>query len=202
MQGSQVPSRARRWPPALFLLSADIAAVICDTPQKASTLIENMEKGLTPGLKMIILMDPFEDDLKERAEKCGIEILSLFDAEVCALNSTSGLKAGLTPGDIHSGHLHESTGCCLPAVAGDESMRLMLWSFENNVPKMIQKPCQRRGSVANGNRLLSRGSIHTDRYIEVLESGCRVCIPALHLLGDLRQGAPRLPLPLSKMRLK
>ncbi|XP_006183571.2 long-chain-fatty-acid--CoA ligase 5 [Camelus ferus] len=60
---------------------ADIATVICDTPQKASVLIENVEKGLTPGLKLIILMDPFEDDLKQRGEKCGVEILSLFDAE-------------------------------------------------------------------------------------------------------------------------
>lgn len=61
-------------------------------------LIGNVEKGLTPGLKMIILMDPFEDDLKQRAETSGIEILSLFDAEVCALNSTETSKAGLPPG--------------------------------------------------------------------------------------------------------
>ncbi|XP_037660332.1 long-chain-fatty-acid--CoA ligase 5 isoform X2 [Choloepus didactylus] len=60
---------------------ADIATVICDTPQKASSLIENVEKGLTPGLKMVILMDPFEEDLKQRGEKSGVEILSLFDAE-------------------------------------------------------------------------------------------------------------------------
>uniref|UniRef100_A0A667IAX6 Long-chain-fatty-acid--CoA ligase n=1 Tax=Lynx canadensis TaxID=61383 RepID=A0A667IAX6_LYNCA len=60
---------------------ANISAVICDTPQKASLLIENVKKGLTPGLKLIILMDPFEDDLKERGEKNGVEILLLFDAE-------------------------------------------------------------------------------------------------------------------------
>lgn len=67
---------------SLFLLSADIPAVICDTFQKASVLIENVEKGLTPGLKMVILMDPFDDDLKQRGEKCGVEVLSLVDAEV------------------------------------------------------------------------------------------------------------------------
>ncbi|KAM9618429.1 long-chain-fatty-acid--CoA ligase 5 isoform 1-T2 [Trichechus inunguis] len=61
--------------------NADIATVICDTPQKASVLLENMEKGLTPGLKIIIVMDPFEDDLKQRGEKTGVEILSLLDAE-------------------------------------------------------------------------------------------------------------------------
>ncbi|XP_020022608.1 long-chain-fatty-acid--CoA ligase 5 [Castor canadensis] len=60
---------------------ADIPAVICDTFQKASVLIENVEKGLTPGLKMVILMDPFDDDLKQRGEKCGVEVLSLVDAE-------------------------------------------------------------------------------------------------------------------------
>lgn len=61
---------------------ADIAMVICDTPQKASVLIENVEKGFTPSLKVVILMDPFDDDLKQRGEKSGIEILSLYDAEV------------------------------------------------------------------------------------------------------------------------
>ncbi|XP_006153988.1 long-chain-fatty-acid--CoA ligase 5 isoform X1 [Tupaia chinensis] len=60
---------------------ADIATVICDTPQKASALVENVEKGLTPSLKMVILMDPFDDDLKQRGEKIGVEILSMFDAE-------------------------------------------------------------------------------------------------------------------------
>lgn len=60
---------------------ADISVVICDTPQKATMLIENVEKGLTPGLKTVILMDPFDDDLMKRGEKCGIEMLSLHDAE-------------------------------------------------------------------------------------------------------------------------
>ncbi|XP_004680494.2 PREDICTED: long-chain-fatty-acid--CoA ligase 5 [Condylura cristata] len=60
---------------------ADINTVICDTPQKALVLLENVEKGLTKGLKMIILMDPFDDDLKQRGETSGVEILSLFDAE-------------------------------------------------------------------------------------------------------------------------
>lgn len=60
---------------------ADIAAVICDTPQKASVLLENVEKSLTPGLKLIILMDSFKEDLKERGEKSGVEVLSFADAE-------------------------------------------------------------------------------------------------------------------------
>ncbi|XP_044521510.1 long-chain-fatty-acid--CoA ligase 5 [Gracilinanus agilis] len=61
---------------------ADIATVVCDTPQKATVLLDNVEKRLTLGLKMIILMDSFEDSLKERGEKLGIEILSLYDAEI------------------------------------------------------------------------------------------------------------------------
>ncbi|XP_054437491.1 long-chain-fatty-acid--CoA ligase 5 isoform X2 [Pteronotus mesoamericanus] len=60
---------------------ASISAVICDTPQKASVLLENVEKGLTPDMKLIILMDPFKEDLKERGEKSGVEILHFFDAE-------------------------------------------------------------------------------------------------------------------------
>nr|KAF6321968.1 acyl-CoA synthetase long chain family member 5 [Pipistrellus kuhlii] len=60
---------------------ADIAMVICDTPKKAADLLENVEKGLTPGLKLIILMNPFEDDLKQRGEKIGVELLSFWDAE-------------------------------------------------------------------------------------------------------------------------
>lgn len=64
------------------MFSADIPVVICDTPQKATMLIENVEKGLTPGLKTVILMDPFDDDLRKRGEKCGVEVLSLSDAEV------------------------------------------------------------------------------------------------------------------------
>lgn len=67
----------------IFVINrADIPVVICDTPQKATMLVENVEKGLTPGLKTIILMDPFDDDLMKRGEKCGVEMLSLHDAEV------------------------------------------------------------------------------------------------------------------------
>ncbi|XP_011357600.1 long-chain-fatty-acid--CoA ligase 5 isoform X1 [Pteropus vampyrus] len=60
---------------------ADITMVICDTVQKALVLIGNVEKGLISGLKIIILMNSFEDDLKQRGEKSGIEILSFSEAE-------------------------------------------------------------------------------------------------------------------------
>ena len=58
--------------------------MICDTPQKALVLLENVEKSLTPGLKLIILMDPFKEDLKDRGERSGVEVLSFSDAEVMA----------------------------------------------------------------------------------------------------------------------
>ncbi|XP_038614060.1 long-chain-fatty-acid--CoA ligase 5 [Tachyglossus aculeatus] len=61
---------------------ADIATVICDNSQKATILLENFEKGLTPGLKLIILMDPFDEELKARGKKLEIELLSLSDAEL------------------------------------------------------------------------------------------------------------------------
>ncbi|CAO2585878.1 Long-chain-fatty-acid--CoA ligase 5 [Lemmus lemmus] len=64
---------------------ANISVVICDTPQKATMLIENVEKGLTPGLKTIILMDPFDDELKSRGERTEVEILSLSEAETNTL---------------------------------------------------------------------------------------------------------------------
>ncbi|KAM5271627.1 long-chain-fatty-acid--CoA ligase 5 [Ctenodactylus gundi] len=60
---------------------ANIPTIICDTPQKGTILVENVEKGLTPGLKLIILMDPFDSELKQRGEKYGVEVLSLLDAE-------------------------------------------------------------------------------------------------------------------------
>uniref|UniRef100_A0A8C8RRA0 Arachidonate--CoA ligase n=1 Tax=Pelusios castaneus TaxID=367368 RepID=A0A8C8RRA0_9SAUR len=51
--------------------TADISTVICDKPEKARVLLDHVEKKETPGLKSIILMDPFEKDLKERGKRCG-----------------------------------------------------------------------------------------------------------------------------------
>uniref|UniRef100_A0A8C0GZD6 Arachidonate--CoA ligase n=1 Tax=Chelonoidis abingdonii TaxID=106734 RepID=A0A8C0GZD6_CHEAB len=53
------------------IFSADISTVICDKPEKARILLDHVEKRETPGLKSIILMDPFEKDLKERGKRCG-----------------------------------------------------------------------------------------------------------------------------------
>uniref|UniRef100_UPI00398EF634 long-chain-fatty-acid--CoA ligase 5 isoform X3 n=1 Tax=Pristiophorus japonicus TaxID=55135 RepID=UPI00398EF634 len=60
---------------------AEISTVVCDKPNKAVTLLENCEKGLTCILTTIVLMDPFDDALKERGTKCKVEILSLKEVE-------------------------------------------------------------------------------------------------------------------------
>lgn len=56
--------------------------MIVDKPQKAVLLLEHVERKETPGLKLIILMDPFEEALKERGQKCGVVIKSMQAVEV------------------------------------------------------------------------------------------------------------------------
>ncbi|XP_063818636.1 long-chain-fatty-acid--CoA ligase 5 isoform X2 [Pseudophryne corroboree] len=60
---------------------ADLSVVICDKADKALILLSNCEKALTPVLKIIILMEEFSDDLKEKGAKCGVEILLMKDVE-------------------------------------------------------------------------------------------------------------------------
>lgn len=66
----------------LLASTADISTVICDKPDKAQVLLENCEQGKTPGLKTIVLMDPFDNKLKERGAAIGVELLSLKEVEV------------------------------------------------------------------------------------------------------------------------
>ncbi|XP_010638076.1 long-chain-fatty-acid--CoA ligase 6 isoform X3 [Fukomys damarensis] len=61
--------------------TADISTVIVDEPQKAVLLLEHVERSETPGLKLVILMEPFEEALKERGQKCGVLIKSMQDVE-------------------------------------------------------------------------------------------------------------------------
>uniref|UniRef100_A0A8D2P2Q4 Arachidonate--CoA ligase n=1 Tax=Zosterops lateralis melanops TaxID=1220523 RepID=A0A8D2P2Q4_ZOSLA len=60
---------------------ADISVVICDTPAKAEVLLKNCEDKKTPCLKIIVLMDLFDKELKDRGDKVGIEILSLQEKQ-------------------------------------------------------------------------------------------------------------------------
>ncbi|NXI86591.1 ACSL5 ligase, partial [Rhipidura dahli] len=66
---------------------ADISVVICDTPAKAEVLLKNCEEKKTPCLKIIVLMDLFDKELKDRGAKVGIEILSLQEVEELGKNN-------------------------------------------------------------------------------------------------------------------
>ncbi|XP_013907467.1 PREDICTED: long-chain-fatty-acid--CoA ligase 6 isoform X1 [Thamnophis sirtalis] len=63
--------------------TADISIVVCDKLEKARVLLEHVERKQTPGLKLIILMDPFEKDLKERGQRCGVQIQAMLEVENC-----------------------------------------------------------------------------------------------------------------------
>uniref|UniRef100_A0A663MNG0 Long-chain-fatty-acid--CoA ligase n=1 Tax=Athene cunicularia TaxID=194338 RepID=A0A663MNG0_ATHCN len=73
---------------------ADISIVICDKPEKAQTLLENCEQEKTPCLKIIILMDLFDKELKDRGAKVGVEMLALQEPpkpeDLCIVCFTSG----------------------------------------------------------------------------------------------------------------
>uniref|UniRef100_A0A8C2YHN8 Long-chain-fatty-acid--CoA ligase n=1 Tax=Coturnix japonica TaxID=93934 RepID=A0A8C2YHN8_COTJA len=63
--------------------TADISTVICDKPDKARTLLDHVERRETPGLRSIILMDPFEKELMEKGRSCGVRIQSMQEVEDC-----------------------------------------------------------------------------------------------------------------------
>uniref|UniRef100_A0A673L8R8 long-chain-fatty-acid--CoA ligase n=1 Tax=Sinocyclocheilus rhinocerous TaxID=307959 RepID=A0A673L8R8_9TELE len=60
---------------------AEISTVICDKAEKAAVLLENVQRGETPGLKTIVLMDVFDAPLLEEAQKSGVLVRSLRDVE-------------------------------------------------------------------------------------------------------------------------
>ncbi|NXN83361.1 ACSL5 ligase, partial [Bombycilla garrulus] len=66
---------------------ADISVVICDTPAKAEVLLKNCEEKKTPCLKIVVLMDLFDQELKDRGAKVGIELLSLQEVEEMGRNN-------------------------------------------------------------------------------------------------------------------
>ncbi|KAJ6668627.1 hypothetical protein lerEdw1_012109 [Lerista edwardsae] len=82
---------------------ADIALVFCDKPEKAKLLLENTEKGETSGLKTIVIMDTFDNDLVARGKRCGVEIISMKELElprpedlaiICFTSGTTGNPKG------------------------------------------------------------------------------------------------------------
>uniref|UniRef100_A0A668ADG6 Arachidonate--CoA ligase n=1 Tax=Myripristis murdjan TaxID=586833 RepID=A0A668ADG6_9TELE len=91
---------------------AEISTVICDKQNKAEILLQNREKGQTPVLKTIVVMDPFDAELVERGVKCGVDILSMQDVEppkpedlsiICFTSGTTGdnfTSVSPTPQDV------------------------------------------------------------------------------------------------------
>uniref|UniRef100_A0A7N6ANR7 Long-chain-fatty-acid--CoA ligase n=1 Tax=Anabas testudineus TaxID=64144 RepID=A0A7N6ANR7_ANATE len=70
-------------PEALVFIidQAELSTVICDNKSKAEILLQNREKGQTPLLKNIVIMDPFNSDLVEQGAKCGVDIVLMKDVE-------------------------------------------------------------------------------------------------------------------------
>ncbi|NWT36143.1 ACSL1 ligase, partial [Chroicocephalus maculipennis] len=60
---------------------ADLSLVFCDKPDKAQLLLTNVEKGETPMLNTIVIMESFGVDLVERGKKCGVEVFSMRELE-------------------------------------------------------------------------------------------------------------------------
>ncbi|NXW31392.1 ACSL1 ligase, partial [Phaetusa simplex] len=60
---------------------ADLSLVFCDKPDKAQLLLTNVEKGETPILNTIVIMESFGMDLVERGKKCGVEVFSMRELE-------------------------------------------------------------------------------------------------------------------------
>ncbi|NWV71646.1 ACSL1 ligase, partial [Malurus elegans] len=60
---------------------ADLSLVFCDKPDKAKLLLTSVEKGETPILNTIVIMESFGVDLIERGKKCGVEVFSMREIE-------------------------------------------------------------------------------------------------------------------------
>uniref|UniRef100_A0A9J7XTM8 Arachidonate--CoA ligase n=1 Tax=Cyprinus carpio carpio TaxID=630221 RepID=A0A9J7XTM8_CYPCA len=58
-----------------------ISTVICDVPEKVKLLLDCVS-GREHSVKTLILIENFDTDLVSRAQQCGINIISLRDAEV------------------------------------------------------------------------------------------------------------------------
>ncbi|NWS19449.1 ACSL1 ligase, partial [Pachyramphus minor] len=66
---------------AYIVNKADLSLVFCDKPDKAKLLLTSVEKGETPILNTIVIMESFGADLVERGKKCGVEIFSMREIE-------------------------------------------------------------------------------------------------------------------------
>uniref|UniRef100_A0A3B3QNR3 Long-chain-fatty-acid--CoA ligase n=1 Tax=Paramormyrops kingsleyae TaxID=1676925 RepID=A0A3B3QNR3_9TELE len=62
---------------------ATISTVLCDVPDKVRLILDCVS-GREHSVKTLIVIEPFDADLVATGKKCGIEILSLKETEVCA----------------------------------------------------------------------------------------------------------------------
>ncbi|XP_021120654.1 long-chain-fatty-acid--CoA ligase 1 isoform X1 [Heterocephalus glaber] len=62
---------------AYIVNKAELSVIFADKPEKAKILLEGVENKLTPGLKIIVLMDSHGSDLVEQGKKCGVEVISM-----------------------------------------------------------------------------------------------------------------------------
>lgn len=69
--------------------------IFADKPEKAKLLLEGVENKLTPCLKIIVIMDSYDNDLVERGRKCGVEIIGLKALEVSESWHTAHFSGGL-----------------------------------------------------------------------------------------------------------
>ncbi|XP_057688894.1 long-chain-fatty-acid--CoA ligase 1 [Corythoichthys intestinalis] len=103
---------------------AEITLVVCDREEKATSLLDNKEKGVTPKLCCLILFDHISETFVERAKACQVEVLKLTElmdmgrqnlkepvppqpqdlAVVCFTSGTTGKPKGamITHGNIAS----------------------------------------------------------------------------------------------------
>ncbi|ELW47037.1 Long-chain-fatty-acid--CoA ligase 1 [Tupaia chinensis] len=68
---------------------AELSLVFVDKPEKARLLLEGVENKLTPGLKIIVLMDACSSELVDRGKKCGIEVTTMKAMEIFGQANTT-----------------------------------------------------------------------------------------------------------------
>lgn len=69
--------------------------MICDREEKAASLLENKESGSTPGLRCLVLFQPFSAALAARAQSCGVELLELEQLMVSEVEAANPCHAKL-----------------------------------------------------------------------------------------------------------
>uniref|UniRef100_A0A8B9PMV2 Long-chain-fatty-acid--CoA ligase n=1 Tax=Apteryx owenii TaxID=8824 RepID=A0A8B9PMV2_APTOW len=161
--------------------TADISTVICDKPDKARVLLDHVERRETPGLRSIILMDPFERELQERGARCGVRVQAMHHVEergresrhvpvpprpedlsiVCFTSGTTGNPKGamLTHGNVvadFSGFLKVTESQWAPTCADVHISYLPLaHMFERMVQSVVYCHGGRVGFFQGDIRLLS-----------------------------------------------